>query len=246
MTECRKPQRPACLPSKSSTRRASVRPVRSRSTSWTSIPFGPHRCAGFGHLHWAQPRPTSSSAIALYYIFLDVWHHRQVSPLLFAPCFQDVALFPVCAGGDWWCVDAKGVLWAAHHRHHHKWSDMSEDIHSAKRDSFTGRTSAGSFPTSTTGDRSGDRIRTFQNTPSCAGSIAGTARRPYPVARSCTRSAAFTGLWGGLVKQCVFVARHVLHQLARARLGQSPLSDDRHQPQQLLAGAHHDGRRLAQ
>ena len=31
----------------------------------------------------------------------------------------------------------KGVLWwAAHHRHHHKYSDMPEDIHSPKQKGF--------------------------------------------------------------------------------------------------------------
>ena len=46
----------------------------------------------------------------------------------------------------------KGVLWwAGHHRHHHKYSDEPQDIHSVRQSGFGTRTSAGSSsPTGTT------------------------------------------------------------------------------------------------
>src|SRR3954464_5670095 len=74
-----------------------------------------------------------AACIGLYYVrmfFITAGYHRYFSHKTYK--MGRVMQFLMAFGGT--SSAQKGVLWwAANHRHHHKYSDMEQDIHSPKR-----------------------------------------------------------------------------------------------------------------
>ena len=74
-----------------------------------------------------------AACVLLYYVrmfFVTAGYHRYFSHKTYK--MGRVMQFLMALGGT--ACAQKGVLWwAANHRHHHKFSDMAEDIHSPKR-----------------------------------------------------------------------------------------------------------------
>jgi stearoyl-CoA desaturase (delta-9 desaturase) len=71
--------------------------------------------------------------IGLYYLrmfFLTTTYHRYLAHRAFK--MGRVMQFLMAAGGTL-CVQKGPLWWAGHHRHHHRYSDQPEDIHSPKR-----------------------------------------------------------------------------------------------------------------
>ncbi len=103
---------------------------------WRSIPFlfvhVTALLAFFAPFHWYYP----VVALALYYVRMfgiTAGYHRYFSHRSYKTSrwFQFVLAFLGTLSTQ------KGVLWwAAHHRDHHKYSDMPEDIHSPKKGMF--------------------------------------------------------------------------------------------------------------
>jgi stearoyl-CoA desaturase (delta-9 desaturase) len=72
-------------------------------------------------------------AIALYYVrmfFVTGVYHRYFSHRAYKTSrfFQFLLAF-----GGGMCVQKGALWWAGHHRHHHKFSDMPEDLHSPRQ-----------------------------------------------------------------------------------------------------------------
>ncbi len=98
-----------------------------------SIPFILVHVAPFGLLWTGVHLRDIVLCFALYYarmFFITAGFHRYFSHRAYK--LGRVMQFIMAFGGT--TSVQKGVLWwAGHHRHHHKFSDMPEDIHSPKR-----------------------------------------------------------------------------------------------------------------
>ena len=141
----------------------------------------------------------------------------------------------------------KGVLWwASNHRHHHKYSDRPEDIHSPLQSGFwwshmgwilvAGPRRDG--PLAHPRPREVSRARLARSAP--VRPDAALRRRALPRVR----------VDGSLLRLLPLdrpaLARHVLDQQRHARLRPPRVRDDRRLAQQLPLRARHDGRGLAQ
>jgi hypothetical protein len=141
----------------------------------------------------------------------------------------------------------KGPLWwAAHHRHHHKYSDQPEDLHSPRQRGFWWSHMFWILvrPPPARRPHQGEGPRRY---PSCAGIDR------YEIWFTVAYAAALyliggthALVWGYFVSHRAPVARHLHDQLAVPRLGQPSLPDGRRQPQQPAARDDHAGRGLAQ
>lgn len=103
----------------------------------TSIPFFLVHIAAIASAIWIGATKTDLIVcVALYYIRMfgiTAGFHRYFSHRAFKTSRWFQFVLAVLGGASM----QKGVLWwAAHHRNHHKFSDMSEDIHSPKQDGF--------------------------------------------------------------------------------------------------------------
>lgn len=98
-----------------------------------SIPFVLMHLAPFGALWTGVKLRDVILCVALYYVrmfFITAGYHRYFSHRTYR--LGRFMQFIMAFGGAT-CAQ-KGVLWwAGHHRHHHKYSDMAEDIHSPRR-----------------------------------------------------------------------------------------------------------------
>jgi len=103
---------------------------------FTSIPFFLVHIAALSAIWIGASTSDIIVCVGLYYLRMfgiTAGYHRYFSHRAYKTSrwFQFVLAF---IGGT---SMQKGVLWwAAHHRNHHKFSDMSEDIHSVKQDGF--------------------------------------------------------------------------------------------------------------
>lgn len=103
----------------------------------TSIPFFLVHIAAIASAIWIGATTTDIIVcVALYYIRMfgiTAGFHRYFSHRAYKTSRWFQFVLAVIGGASM----QKGVLWwAAHHRNHHKFSDMSEDIHSPKQDGF--------------------------------------------------------------------------------------------------------------
>jgi stearoyl-CoA desaturase (Delta-9 desaturase) len=110
---------------------------RNERLNWlTSLPFfGVHAMALFAFLvpfRWEYVL----TCIGLYYArmwALTTGYHRYFSHRTFKTgrVFQFVLAFIACS-----CAQKGPLWWAAHHRHHHRYSDQVEDVHSPLQRGF--------------------------------------------------------------------------------------------------------------
>jgi stearoyl-CoA desaturase (delta-9 desaturase) len=124
----------------------------------------------------------------------------------------------------------KGVLWwAAHHRHHHKFSDKVEDIHSMKLRGFLW-SHVGWILARTYNETEWDQIKDFAK---------------YPELRFLNRfhrDRRAVGTRVGLLRlHLVPLARHLLRELACPLARQPPLRNHRREQEQSHDRASHDG-----
>ena len=108
-----------------------------RRISWRSFPFFlVHGLAVAGVVWLGWSWKGFALAIALYYVrmfFITAGYHRYFSHRSFRTSRVMQFIFALGATTS----SQKGVLWwAAHHRTHHKMSDLPGDVHSAKLDGF--------------------------------------------------------------------------------------------------------------
>ncbi len=185
-------------------------------------------------------------AVGLYYVRMfgvTAGYHRYFSHRSYktSRAFQFVLACLAMSSAE------KGVLWwAAHHREHHRWSDQPPDVHSpVQRGFFWAHMGWILAPRNKGVDLA--RICGFRALPGAALArqvVLRAARRARRRALSLGRVA---GADLGLLRvHGAPVARHLHDQLARPRLRKPAVSDARRQPQQLVSGAPHPGRGLAQ
>jgi stearoyl-CoA desaturase (delta-9 desaturase) len=119
---------------------SSIRPARStlrvmlRPGSWPFVAVQLAAVAGVVAMGWSWSGLLL--AVALYYVrmfFITAGYHRYFSHRAYRTSrfFQ----FVLAVGGAT-CTQKGPLWWAARHRHHHKFSDMPEDIHSPRQDGF--------------------------------------------------------------------------------------------------------------
>jgi stearoyl-CoA desaturase (delta-9 desaturase) len=105
-------------------------------TFWTSFPFFAIHAACVAAFFVGFRWTYILLALALYYVgmfFVTAGYHRYFSHRSFktSRAFQFVLAFMAMTSAQ------KGVLWwAAHHRHHNKFSDQEEDLHSPRQFGF--------------------------------------------------------------------------------------------------------------
>jgi stearoyl-CoA desaturase (delta-9 desaturase) len=113
-----------------------------RRTSWLWDYFNPqtlpfwatHLGAAYCIAHWGFSWSGLAMAVALYYVrmfFVTGVYHRYFSHRAYKTSRFMQFLFAFFGGMS---VQKGALWWAGHHRHHHKFSDMPEDLHSAKQD----------------------------------------------------------------------------------------------------------------
>jgi len=119
------------------TAQQSVLTKEDRRVSWRSLPFFAVHIAAVGMLIW-QGWSWSGFALAIGLYYLRIFgvtggYHRYFSHKTYKTSrwFQFVLALLATSSSQ------KGVIWwAAHHRVHHRKSDLTGDIHSAKIDGF--------------------------------------------------------------------------------------------------------------
>lgn len=108
-----------------------------RSIDWTGmIPFMMMHLTCFAVIWVGWSWPAVAVAAGLYVIRMfgiTAFYHRYFSHR----AFRTSRAFQFCMAWLGCTAVQRGPLWwAAHHRHHHRYSDMPEDTHSPKQDGF--------------------------------------------------------------------------------------------------------------
>lgn len=116
--------------------------ARGHRTGWVrhylnlqSVPFwATHIGAAVAIAIWGFSWAGLGLAVALYYVrmfFVTGVYHRYFSHRAYKTSRFVQFLFAFFGGMS---VQKGALWWAGHHRHHHKFSDMPEDLHSVKQD----------------------------------------------------------------------------------------------------------------
>ena len=118
------------------TREAREHPAPQRIDWWRAIPFlGLHAmCLG---VIWVGVSPVAVAVAVLLYLVrmfaLTGFYHRYFSHRTFKTSRAGQFAFALVGAS---AVQRGPLWWAAHHRHHHKFSDRDEDVHSPVRHGF--------------------------------------------------------------------------------------------------------------
>jgi len=111
--------------------------VRNKNIDWVrAIPFiGVHlMCFGAFFTGWSWTAVNTAIILYLTRIFaITAFYHRYFSHRTFETSRFVQFLFALLGNS---ALQRGPLWWAAHHRHHHRYSDMVEDIHSPSRHGF--------------------------------------------------------------------------------------------------------------